>query len=71
MAEPLKTESRIYTYSDYIKWPEDERLEWINGLPHAMTPAPSRVHQKIAVPKLLCSFRIIWLGKLVGLWSAF
>lgn len=37
----------IYTYGDYEKWPEGQRWELINGIPHDMTPAPSRIHQEI------------------------
>ncbi|WP_163970978.1 Uma2 family endonuclease [Oceanobacillus halotolerans] len=36
---------RVYTYSDYISWPEDERVELIDGNPH-LKAAPSRIHQK-------------------------
>lgn len=38
---------RLYTYEDYLKWPEDERLEIIEG--HAYAQAtPSPIHQKIS-----------------------
>ena len=36
-----------YTYGDYAKWPEEERWELIDGVPYNMSPAPSRIHQKI------------------------
>ncbi|WP_027308477.1 Uma2 family endonuclease [Caloramator sp. ALD01] len=37
----------IYTYSDYKNKEDDNRYELINGRFYAMTPAPSRIHQKI------------------------
>ncbi|MFT3759780.1 Uma2 family endonuclease [Thauera sp.] len=38
---------RTYTYADYLTWPDDVRYELIDGVPHAMSPAPSRTHQEI------------------------
>lgn len=35
-----------YTYKDYQSWPDDERWELINGVPYAMSPAPTRWHQE-------------------------
>ncbi|AIS52772.1 hypothetical protein TKV_c16130 [Thermoanaerobacter kivui] len=43
---PLPKEDKIYTYADYLKWPENERIELINGQVYLMTP-PSRIHQEI------------------------
>lgn len=40
-------ESKVYTYTDYLEYPENERIELIDGHIYAMAPAPSRVHQKI------------------------
>lgn len=31
---PLPNENKVYTYDDYLSWPEDERIENINGVPH-------------------------------------
>lgn len=45
MSLPLKKEK--FTYADYLTWPDDERWELINGVPHNMSPAPSRKHQEI------------------------
>jgi len=42
---PLPKEDRIYTYSDYINWPENQRIELIDGKVYLMT-FPSRIHQK-------------------------
>lgn len=36
-----------FTYRDYLRWPEGERWELVNGVPRAMTPAPSRRHQEV------------------------
>ncbi|MCX7904405.1 MAG: Uma2 family endonuclease [Caloramator sp.] len=37
----------IYTYRDYLNFDGDTRVELIDGQFYSMTPAPSRVHQKI------------------------
>ena len=36
-----------YTYEDYIQW--EGRWEMINGIPYAMTPAPSLKHQELSL----------------------
>ena len=36
-----------YTYADYRQWAGDERFELIEGVPHAMAPAPGRRHQEV------------------------
>jgi len=38
--------SKSYTYSDYLSWKFDERVELIKGRVFKMSPAPKRVHQK-------------------------
>lgn len=58
---PLQQESqRRYTYADYLTWPEDERIEIIDGVPYhtyggpifegssVMHATPNRVHQEIS-----------------------
>lgn len=40
--------SKEYTYADYLKWTFEERLELINGKLFKMSPAPSRMHQKLS-----------------------
>ncbi len=30
----LPPEERQYTYADYLTWPEDERIEIIDGVPY-------------------------------------
>lgn len=42
-----KIEDR-YTYKEYLKW-ESGRCELIDGIVYDMTPAPSRLHQKISI----------------------
>lgn len=37
----------IYTYADYLNFTDDEIVEIIGGRIFAMSPAPSRIHQKI------------------------
>lgn len=36
------------SYADYLTLPEDERWEILEGVPYAMSPAPSRIHQKVS-----------------------
>ncbi|MEN6327026.1 MAG: Uma2 family endonuclease [Syntrophomonas sp.] len=38
-----------YTYGDYLKWPDEERWEIIDGVPYDMSPAPSTKHQTISM----------------------
>lgn len=37
-----------YTYADYAGWNDNKRWELIDGVPYAMSPAPSWVHQSIS-----------------------
>jgi hypothetical protein len=32
MGYPEKTEDQRYTYGDYLKWPDEERWEIIDGI---------------------------------------
>jgi len=41
-----KREER-FTYGDYLKWPDEERWELIDGVAYDMSPSPSRRHQEI------------------------
>lgn len=41
--------NKVYTYADYISYSENERIEIIDGKIYAMSPAPSRIHQKLIV----------------------
>ncbi len=40
---------QLFTYKDYLTWPDDERWELIEGQPYAMTPAPTDQHQRISI----------------------
>lgn len=42
-----QTRTERYTYADYLTWPEDTRYELIDGVAHAMAPAPTRSHQLV------------------------
>ena len=44
--QPQATPS-TFTYRDYLQWPDDERLELIEGRPWAMSPGPSVLHQQV------------------------
>jgi Uma2 family endonuclease len=41
--------SKSYTYSDYLQWKFDERVELIKGFIKKMSPAPNRVHQGVSM----------------------
>ncbi|MCF8372369.1 MAG: Uma2 family endonuclease [Bacteroidales bacterium] len=48
--EPLKLDiNKRYTYADYLTWMDDVRRELYNGFIKLMSPAPSRIHQRISV----------------------
>lgn len=36
-----------FSYREYLQWPEGERWELVDGVAHAMGPAPARRHQVI------------------------
>lgn len=48
MALP-KLADRRFTYADYLKWPDDERWELIDGEAYAMAPAPTISHQTMVL----------------------
>ena len=37
-----------YTYADYCAWNDRERWELMDGVPHAIFPAPSPNHQRVS-----------------------
>lgn len=37
-----------FSYRDYCEWTDDQRWELIDGLEYDMSPAPSRIHQKLS-----------------------
>ena len=47
MALPKASDHR-FTYADYLKWPDGERWELIDGEAYAMSPAPTISHQTAA-----------------------
>ncbi|MEW5814564.1 MAG: Uma2 family endonuclease [Spirochaetota bacterium] len=47
MGFPLKKDDRVYTYADYLTWPDDERWELIDGVAYDMSPTPNCRHQHI------------------------
>jgi len=38
-----------FSYQDYLNWPDDERLEIIDGAAINMTPSPKRKHQILSL----------------------
>lgn len=42
---PLR-DNALHTYGEYTVWPEDQHYELIEGIAYAMSPAPSRLHQR-------------------------
>lgn len=47
MSEPVVNQTEYYNYVDYLSWADDKRYELIDGILIDMTPAPSRLHQKV------------------------
>jgi len=39
--------NKRYTFADYLTWLDDKRRELIDGFVNIMTPAPSRLHQRV------------------------
>lgn len=62
MGDPAQTPEGRFTYRHYRTWPETERWELINGRAWAMSPAPKRRHQEIAV-RLVAELRNFLRGK--------
>jgi len=55
-------QDKRYTYADYYAWDDGKRWEIIDGIPYAMSPAPSRTHQRILV-ELVGQLRDFLKGK--------
>lgn len=53
MGMPEKQADQFFTYEDYLKWPDEERWEIIEGRAYAMTPAPTVRHQEMLVQLIL------------------
>jgi len=43
------SENELFTYADYLTWPDGERWELIDGEAYMMSPAPSRKHQELSI----------------------
>ncbi|MDY4078034.1 MAG: Uma2 family endonuclease [Clostridium sp.] len=43
----IPNKDKIYTYKDYLTFPNDERIEIVEGELFNMSPAPARIHQKL------------------------
>lgn len=41
-----------YNYGQYLTWPDEPRYELIDGVAHAISPAPTRTHQRFVVELL-------------------
>lgn len=63
------TTKEVYTYRDYLSWPEEERWELIDGCPYRMTAAPSRIHQAVS-RELLTQFNLYLKGKTCRIYAA-
>lgn len=42
-------ENKLFTYDDYLNWPDSERWELIYGRAYDMSPAPDTAHQLITM----------------------
>jgi Uma2 family endonuclease len=45
----VQGEDHKFAYEDYLKWPDEERWEIIDGKAWDMTPAPSTKHQRLVI----------------------
>lgn len=62
MTRPAILNDRVYTYGDYLKFPEDERWEIIDGVAYNMSPSPAERHQDL-VSEMLTQVRSQLRGK--------
>jgi Uma2 family endonuclease len=60
---------KVYTYADYLTWPENEHWELIYGTAYAMSPAPNRQHQEIS-RNLLVEFAVYLKDKKCQVYAA-
>ena len=62
MSLPWRDTQR-HTYGEYLTWPDDERVELIDGIAYIKEPpAPSRLHQELA-GELYFQIRLALKGK--------
>jgi len=69
LSDTAQRSEQLYTYQDYLTWPESERWELLNGRAYNMTPAPSRRHQEIS-GQLLTLFNNYLKGKTCRVYAA-
>ena len=62
--DPLDSDRR-YTLADYLAWDDEGRWELMEGVPHAMVPAPTLDHQDV-VMALGSHFRTLARNRLGG-----
>jgi len=62
MGMPDTQGDQYFTYADYLKWPDEERWEIIEGRAYAMTPAPTLRHQQMLMA-LIAQFLKYFAGK--------
>jgi len=48
----VQAHSERYNYGQYLDWPDEPRYELIDGVAYAMSPAPTRTHQRFIVELL-------------------
>ncbi len=63
------SENELFTYADYMTWPDGERWELIDGEAYMMSPAPSRKHQEISID-LASQFHTFLKGKKCRVYDA-
>lgn len=69
MTRPAILNDRHYTYADYLKFPEDERWEIIDGVAYNMSPSPAERHQDL-ISELLTQVRSQLRGKPCRVYAA-
>ncbi len=69
MARAATKRDERYIYADYLRWPDDERWELIDGVAYNMIPAPTRLHQEVS-RELLRQFANHLLGKRCQVYDA-
>jgi len=63
------SENELFTYADYLTWPDGERWELIDGEAYCMSPAPGGKHQDVS-RELLVIFAQYLKGKQCKVYGA-
>ena len=58
-----------FSYEDYLTWDGNEKWELLYGIPYAMSPAPSRIHQEIC-GEMFFKIRTYLQGKSCNVYTA-